>query len=116
MSSCPRSGPSQATAAACGGACTGLATRPQQWERFAAAALEALGCKRGRASAVCFHHPVRDSRGLVHGGDLVFCGTDADMDWIAKDVSNNIMLKAMGKPGGDVGGWGHSRGPVLEPE
>ena len=37
----------------------GTRDAPQQWERFAAAALEALGFKRGRASAVCFYQPVR---------------------------------------------------------
>ena len=56
---------------------------PQQWERFATAALGALGFKRGRASAVCVHHPVRDIMGLVHGDDFVLrgrCGPGLDRE------------------------------------
>ena len=34
---------------------------PRQWERCVAAALEAFGVWRGRASAVCFFHPSRGS-------------------------------------------------------
>ena len=77
----------------------GTRDAPQQWERFAARALEALGFKRGRASAVCFYHPAKDILGLVHGDDFVFCGADAGLDWVARELSKSIMLKVMGKLG-----------------
>ena len=79
----------------------GTRNAPQQWERFAAAALEALGFKRGRASAVCFYHPTRDILALVHGDDFVFCGMDPELEWIAKELAATILLKRVGKLGGD---------------
>ena len=73
---------------------------PRQRERFAAAALEELGFRRGRASAVCFHHPGRGLMGLVHGDDFVFSGYDGDLEWVAKELSKKILLKVMGNMGG----------------
>ena len=58
----------------------GTRDAPQQWERYAAAALEALGFQRGRASAVCFYHPGRRIRGLVHDDDFVFSGLGKDLE------------------------------------
>ena len=74
---------------------------PRQWERFAAAALERLGFRRGSASAVRFHHASRDITGPTHGDDFVLCGADADLDWVAAKLSEDILLKVVGKLGGD---------------
>ena len=39
--------------------------------------------------------------GLVHGDDFVFCGQDADLDWVASELAKDILLKVVGKLGGD---------------
>ena len=80
----------------------GARDAPQQWERFAAASLEALGFRRGRASAVCFYHPTRGIMGLVNGDDFVFSGADKDLGWVATGLARAILLKVMGMLGGDV--------------
>ena len=35
------------------------------------------------------------------GMAFVFCGKDADLDWVASELAKDILLKAMGKLGGD---------------
>jgi len=52
----------------------GTRDAPQQWERFAAAQLEAMGFERARDRPVCVHHPGRCALGLVHGDGCVFRG------------------------------------------
>ena len=74
----------------------GTRVAPQQWERFAAAALERLGLRRGSASAVRFHHTPRDSMGLVHRDHFMFSGADVDLDWATAELPNDILLNAMG--------------------
>ena len=35
-------------------------------------------------------------------GYVVFCGFEADLDWAARGLSKVIILKALGRLGGDV--------------
>lgn len=79
----------------------GTRDAPQQWERFAAATLEAIGFKRGLASAVCFHHSSRDLVALVHGDDFFLCGEDKDLDWVHRELEKTILLKVVGRLGGE---------------
>ena len=61
-----------------------------------------LGVRRGRASAVCFHHPTRRLLGLVHGDDFVFSGFEEDLNWVAAELSRAAILNAVGKMGKDT--------------
>ena len=53
---------------------------------------------------MCFYHPGRGIRGLVHGDDFVFSGFDKYLEWVARELAKNILLKVVGKLGDDVAG------------
>ena len=78
----------------------GTRDAPQQWERFAARSLEALGFTRGRACATCFYHRDRQLRCLVHGDDFLFSGSDANLDWVKTKLAKDILFKDGGRLGG----------------
>ena len=73
----------------------GTCDAPQQWGRVAARALEALGVRRGRASAACLYHPAKDILGRACGDDVVLCGTDAGLGWVARELPKGSVLRAM---------------------
>ena len=77
-----------------------LETPPQQWEKYAAGALEQLGFKKGLANAVCFFHPERDMLALIHGDDFLVCGSDENLEWLAEHLSKTVWVKVVGKLGG----------------
>ena len=87
----------------------GTRDAPKEWERYAAERLEAIGFRRGAACPVVFYHPGRDLRGVLHGDDFVFSGGEASLDWVAKALSKDILLKVCGRLGGEAG-----RGDIQE--
>ena len=78
----------------------GTRDAPRQWEAYAAAVLLKAGFIRGKASAVCFWHPRRNLRCLVHGDDFLLAGGDRDLDWAVARLRQDILLKDGGRLGG----------------
>ena len=66
------------------------------WEEYAATALTKLGFRRGKASAVCFFHPGRNLRCLVHGDDFLLAGSKADLQWTRAGLEKDILLSCKG--------------------
>ena len=74
----------------------GTRDAPRLWEEFAASALAKLGFLRGKASAVCFYHPGRKLRCLVHGDDFLFAGHKQDLLWARAGLEKDILLSCKG--------------------
>ena len=53
----------------------GTRDAPALWEAYAAAQLQALGFRRGRANSCVYTHPRQGLRCLVHGDDFVVTGS-----------------------------------------
>ena len=64
----------------------------------------AAGYVQGKASPCIFHNKSSGTTIMVHGDDFVFSGYDDDMDWVAKELSKNILLNIMGKLGDNITG------------
>ena len=79
----------------------GTRDAPARWEAYLTEHLEKLGFQLGVASTCCFKHATRDLRCVVHGDDFVCVGSDADLQWVRKDIEPNILLKVVGKLGPD---------------
>ena len=71
-----------------------------RWEALYTKELKAMGFIRGRASACCFYHPVKEIRAVVHGDDFTFVGEDAGLDWVEKEMAQRFLCKVEGRLGG----------------
>eukprot|EP00975_Prorocentrum_lima_P035793 7526963-Prorocentrum_lima.AAC.1 len=40
--------------------------------------------------------------GLVHGDDFVFAGGQDALEWVARELSKTVLLKVVGRLGGDA--------------
>ena len=81
----------------------GMRGAPANWEELYTATLESFGFVRGRASACCFFHPVRDLRCVVHGDDFTFTGYDEDLAWVEAAMCKAFPCKVGGRLGGGSG-------------
>ena len=63
--------------------------------------MDEAGFVRGVSCPVVFRHGVRDLVGVVHGGDFVFCGAEADLQWIAELLGSWFEIKIRAILGGD---------------
>ncbi len=80
----------------------GTRNAPALWESFAAAQLEALGFRRGRANSCVYVHARRGLRCLIHGDDFVFTGLRRDLEWVHRELARTILLKRVGILGPNV--------------
>ncbi len=55
------------------------------------------GFKRAMSSPVAFHHPGRDLLAVVHGGDFVFTGVDAELDFVLQMHMKHYAIKNRGR-------------------
>ena len=58
----------------------------QNWEVTYSQLLESIGFVRGQAVPCLFHHPVRNLRIAVHGGDFTNLGLGKDLDWLREEM------------------------------
>ena len=72
------------------------------WEAFAAAQLQALGFRRGRANSCVYARPGRGLRCLVHGDDFVSTGPHKQLEWLRRSLERTILLKRVGVLGLDA--------------
>ena len=56
------------------------------WHDHCTNNLEKLGLLHGEDTPRAFHHPTRNVRLFVHGGDYVTNGRDSQLQWFAKEM------------------------------
>ena len=81
----------------------GTRDAPARWEALYTSTLQGFGFERGRASACCFHHPLRGLRCVVHGDDFTFTGYDEDLSWVQASMEKAFLCQVGGRLGGGAG-------------
>jgi hypothetical protein len=69
------------------------------WEDTNRHALETMGFTSGRAPPCIFHQYERDITTVVHGDDFTSLGSDANLDWLEKELATFFELKIRGRLG-----------------
>ena len=87
-----------------------------RWEALYTKKLEAMGFRRGQASACCFVHEEKEASCVVHGDDFTFLGTDATLDEIEASMRQAFLCKVEGRLGSGAGDLREARvlGRVIQ--
>ena len=71
------------------------------WEHKYRAHLESVGFTCGKSTPCAFYHHQRKLRLVVHGDDYTFLGSDAQLQWAKKMMSDEYEIKVRGLLGPD---------------
>ena len=71
----------------------------QNWEDEYSDFMETVGFKRGKASPFIFFHEDRNIKAVIHGDDFTMLGTEHDLDWFRREISQIYEVKFRGRIG-----------------